>query len=63
MQWQVLMEQALEQVQHKRLRYQTDSETGFHSVMGLKGNMSTFPLVKELRLLCAREDIELEVVW
>jgi len=42
----VLLEQAPEQVQHKRLRYETDSQTGSHSVMGMKGNRSTFPVVK-----------------
>ena len=42
----VLLEQAPEQVQHKRLCYETDSQTGSHSVMGMKGNRSTFPVVK-----------------
>lgn len=31
--------------------------------MGMKGNASTFPVVKELRLSCAQWDIEVEVVW
>ncbi len=48
---------------NKRLLYETDSQTGFYSVMGMKGNASTFPVVKEFRLLCASRDVELEVVW
>ena len=32
-------------IQHKRLRYETDSQAGWHSVMGMKGNDSTFPVV------------------
>lgn len=59
----VQLEQAPHLVQHKRLRYETDSHTGFYSVMGMKGNPRTFPVVRDLRLLCARKDIELEVVW
>ena len=31
--------------------------------MGMKGNASTFPVGKELRLLCALHDVELDVVW
>ncbi len=59
----VLLEHAPELVQHRRLCYETDSQTGFHSVMRMKGNASTFPVVKELRLLCAAEDVEIDVVW
>ncbi len=46
-----------------RLCYETDSQTSFHSVMGMKGNASTFPVVKELRLVRAAEDMEIHVVW
>ena len=46
-----------------RLCYETDSQTSFHSVMGMKGNASTFPGVKELRLVRAAEDMEIHVVW
>ena len=49
-------------MQHKRMVYETDSQTGFYSIMGMKGNASTFPVVKELRLLCAQWDIEVDVV-
>ena len=59
----VLLQQAPELLQHKRLVYETDNQTGFYSIMGMKGNPSTFPVVKELRLLCAQWDIEVEVVW
>ena len=31
--------------------------------MIMKGNASTFPVVKELRLLCACKGVELDVVW
>ena len=31
--------------------------------MVMKGNASTSPVVKELRLLCACKDVELDVVW
>ena len=31
--------------------------------MGTKGNESTFPVVKQLRMLCAEWDVELDVVW
>ena len=58
-----MLEHAPELVQHRRLLYETDSQTGFHSVMRMKGNASTFPVVKELRLLCAAEDVEIDVVW
>ena len=50
-------------IQHKRLRYETDSQAGWYSVMGMKGNVNTFPVVKELLLLCAQYDVELETVW
>ena len=59
----VLIQQVPEPVQNRRLRYETDSQTGYYSVMGMKGNEATFPVVKEVRLMCAREDIELDVVW
>lgn len=50
-------------VQHIRLQYETDSQAGLQSIMGMKGNASTSPVVKELRLLCALHDVELDVVW
>ena len=59
----VILEQAPDLVTHSRLRYETDSQAGFYSVMGMKGNPSTFPVVKELRLLCAAHDVDLDVVW
>ena len=59
----VLLEHAPELVQHRRLCYETDSQTGFHSVMRMKSNASTFPVVKELRLLCAAEGVDFDVVW
>ncbi len=31
--------------------------------MGMKGNAATFPVVKQLLLLCAQWDVELETVW
>lgn len=58
----VLLQQAPHLMQHKRMVYETDSQTGFYSIMGMKGNASTFPVVKELRLLCAQWDIEVDVV-
>ena len=60
---QVILQQDASLIEHKRLLYETDSQTGFYSVMGMKGNPSTFPVVKEFRLLCASRDVELEVVW
>ena len=42
----VLLEHAPELVQHRRLCYETDSQTGFHSVIHMRGNASTFPVVK-----------------
>ena len=60
---EVLLQSHPEKVRHKRLVYETDSQTGWYSVMGLKGNSSTFPTVRRLRLLCAANDIELDVVW
>jgi len=59
----VLLQQAPELIQHKRLRYEADSQTGYYSVMSMKGNPATFPVVKRLRLLCAEHDIELDIVW
>ena len=59
----VLLQQAPHLLRHKRMVYETDSQTGFYSIMGMKGNTSTFPVVKELRLLCASWDIEVDVVW
>ena len=50
-------------IQHSRLRYETHSQAGVYSVMGMKGNHSTFPVVKELRLLCAEHDVELDATW
>ena len=50
-------------MQHKRLIYETGSQSGWYSVMGMKGNATTFPVVRQLRLLCAKKDIELDVVW
>jgi hypothetical protein len=47
----------------KLLVYETDSQPGWHAVMGMKGGPRTFPAVKELRLLCAEQDIELKVEW
>ena len=60
---QVLLEVDSASIQHQRLRYETDSQAGWYSVMGMKGNEATFPIVKQLLLLCARWDIELETVW
>ena len=60
---QVLLEVDSASIQHKRLRYETDSQAGWYSVMGMKGNEATFPVVKQLLLLCAQWDIELETVW
>ena len=31
--------------------------------MHMKGHASPSPVVKELRLLCAAEDVEIDVVW
>ena len=59
----VLLQEAPHLIQHKRFVYETDSQTGFFSVMGMKGNAATFPVVREFRLLCAEFDIEIEVVW
>lgn len=59
----VLLQQVPHLVFHKRLIYETDSQTGFYSVMGMKGNQSTFPVVKQLRLLCSYHDIELDMSW
>ena len=59
----VLLEVQPDCICHKRLRYETDSQAGWFSVMGMKGNDSTFPVVKELLLLCAQHDVELETVW
>lgn len=47
----------------RRLVYQTDNQGNMYSVMGMKGGPSTFPLVKRVRLLCAKHDVELEVQW
>ena len=60
---EVLLQHHPNLVQHKRLLYETDSQTGWYSVMGMKGNATTFPVVRQLRLLCAENDIELDVVW
>lgn len=59
----VILEQGPAFIQHSRLKYETDGQAGFHSVMGMKGNASTFPVVKELCLLCANHDVELDVNW
>ena len=59
----ILLEVNPASIQHKRLRYETDSQAGWHSVMGMKGNESTFPVVKQLLLLCAQWDVEMETVW
>ena len=59
----VILEQGPAFIQHSRLKYETDSRAGFRSVMGRKGNASTFPVVKEVRLLCANHDVELDVNW
>ena len=59
----VLLEVQPASIQHKRLRYETDSQAGWHSVLGMKGNDTTFPVVKQLLLLCAQHDVELEVIW
>lgn len=29
----------------------------------MRGNLATFSVVKELRLMCAKHDIELDIVW
>ena len=50
-------------MENRRLRYETDSQTAYYSVMAMKGNVATFPIVKELRLICSQHDVELEVVW
>jgi hypothetical protein len=47
----------------KLLVYETDSQPGWHAVMGMKGGPRTFPAVKKLRLLCAEHDVELRVEW
>lgn len=59
----VLLQQAPHFLRHKRMVCQAGSHTGFYSIMGMKGNASTFPVVKELRLLCAQWDIAVDVVW
>lgn len=57
-------------IQYKRFVYETDSQTGFYSMMGMKGNVTTSPPVKELRVLWAvlrvlfiEQNIEVKVVW
>ena len=50
---QVLIQEAIGLVQHRRLRYERDSQTGYYSVMGMKGNAATFPWVKSLRFVCS----------
>ena len=60
---QVLLEVDSASIQHQRLRYETDSQAGWYSVMGMKGNEATFPVVKQLLLLCAQWDVELETEW
>ncbi len=60
---QVLLAVDPASIQHKRLRYETDSQAGWYSVMGMKGNEATFPVVKQLLLLCAQWDVELETIW
>lgn len=60
---QVLLEVDSASIQHKHLRYATDIQAGWYSVMGMKGNEATFPVVNQLLLLCARWDVELETVW
>ena len=37
--------------------------TARQASMGIKDNTCTFPVVKELRLLCATPDVEPDVVW
>ena len=57
----VLVSSYADLVQHKR--YETDSQTGYYSVMSMKDNAATFPVVKDVRLVCAEHDIEIDVVW
>lgn len=59
----VLLEQAPCLIEHGRLVYETDSQAGLASIMGMKGNARRFPVVKELRLLCAAQDTEIELQW
>ncbi len=60
---QVLLEMDPASIQHNRLRYEIDSQAGWYNVMGMKGNETTFPIVKQLLLLCAQSDVDLETVW
>ena len=59
---QVLIQHAPHLVEHRRLHHETDIQTGYYSVMGMKGNATIFPWVKSLRLMCAIHDIEIDVV-
>ena len=50
-------------LQHGRLQYFTDCQAEMHSVLGMKGNLATFPWVKGIRLMLAELDCQLGVVW
>jgi hypothetical protein len=43
--------------------YQTDSRNTLTNVMGMRGGASTFALVREIRLLAAAHDVELDLEW
>lgn len=59
----VLLRNRRDLIVGRRLVYQTDNQGNMYDVMGLKGGHSTFPLVKELHILCAESDVEIEVQW
>lgn len=56
-------EQRPGELRGKLLQYATDSQPGMQGLMRMKGNANTFPIVREVRLLCAALDAELQVIW
>ena len=50
-------------LQGTRLQYATDSQPAMVDLMRMKGNVNTFPVVREVRLLAARLGADLEVIW
>lgn len=60
---QVCKEQCPRVFHGHKVLYNTDSQAGTHAVMNMRAGDTLFPLVKEILLFCAREDVQLEVVW
>jgi hypothetical protein len=46
-----------------RFQYATDSKPALESLVRMKGNRNTFPIVREVRLRAAQLGTELEVIW